>query len=33
MKQYIDEAITSQCAFTLIYLKDGKYQGLAVFNF
>ena len=33
MTYYINEAIIERHAFTLIYLKDNKYQGLAVFNF
>jgi hypothetical protein len=32
MNKYINEAITSKRPFTVIYFKDGKYQGLMVIN-
>jgi len=32
MNEFINEAIKAKRPFTLIYLKDGKYQGLMVIN-
>lgn len=32
MQEYINEAITARRPFTIIYFKDGKYQGLMVIN-
>jgi hypothetical protein len=32
MQEYINDAIKAKRPFTLIYYKDGKYQGLIVVN-